>query len=52
MWKCWCKALGITAYNDDKKTDNAAIIRTIWILINLVTCLFIIIGNGRTLGFW
>jgi hypothetical protein len=52
MWKYWCKALGTKAYEDDKKADKVAIIRTIWVLLNIVTCLFIIVSNGRNLGFW
>jgi len=52
MWKYWCKAIGTKAYADNKKADRVAIIRTLWVLLNIVTCLFIIIGNGRTLGFW
>ena len=52
MWKYWCKAIGTKAYDDDRKADNVAIIRSVWVVLHIVTCLFIIIGNGRTLGFW
>ena len=52
MWKYWCKAIGTKAYDDDKKADRVAIIRTGWVLLHIVTCLFIIIGNGRNLGIW
>lgn len=52
MWKYWCKAIGTKAYDDDRKADKVAIIRSVWIVLHIVTCLFIIIGNGRTLGFW
>ena len=52
MWKYWCKAIGTKAYDDDKKADRVAIIRTLWVLLHIVTCLFIIIGNGRNLGIW
>jgi hypothetical protein len=52
MWKYWCKAIGTKAYDDDKKADRVAIIRTLWVLLHVVTCLFIIIGNGRNLGIW
>jgi hypothetical protein len=52
MWEYWCKAIGTKAYEDNKKADRVAIIRTIWVLINVVTCLFIIVGNGRNLGLW
>jgi hypothetical protein len=52
MWKYWCKAIGTKAYDDDKKADRVAIIRTLWVLLHVVTCLFIIVGNGRNLGIW
>ena len=52
MWKYWCKAIGTKAYEDDKKADKVAIIRTLWVVLHIVTCLFIIIGNGRNLGYW
>ena len=52
MWKYWCKAIGTKAYDDDKKADRVAIIRTGGVLLHIVTCLFIIIGNGRNLGIW
>jgi hypothetical protein len=52
MWEYWCKAIGSKAYEDNKKADKVAIIRTVWVLINVVTCVFIIVGNGRNLGLW
>jgi len=52
MWEYWCKAIGTKAYEDNKKADRVAIIRTFWVVINVVTCLFIIVGNGRNLGLW
>ena len=52
MWDLWCKAIGQKAYNDNKKADKVAMIRTIWVVLHIVTCLFIIAGNGKNLGFW
>jgi|TARA_R110000851_G_scaffold243435_5_gene396055 hypothetical protein len=52
MWKYWCKAIGQKAYDEDRKADRVAIIRSVWIILHIVTCLFIIIGNGRLLGIW
>ena len=52
MWKYWCKAIGTKAYDEDDKADKVAIIRTLWIVLHIVTCLFIILGNGRNLGYW
>ena len=52
MWNYWCKALGSKAYNEDKKADRVAIIRTVWVILHVVTCLFIIMGNGYAMGWW
>ena len=49
FWEYWCKALGTKAYEDNKRADRVALIRTGWVLINLVTCLFIIAGNAKVL---
>ena len=51
--KLWQYSLG--SYSDDKTNTydkQMLIIRTIWILLHITTCLFIIIGNGRILGLW
>jgi len=53
MWRIWKYALG--SFSDDKTEpyDNTvALIRTFWVVVHLTTCLFIIMGNGKTLGFW
>jgi len=42
MWDFWCKAIGTKAYTDDRKADNVAIIRTVWVVLHVVTCLAII----------
>jgi hypothetical protein len=52
MWAYWCKAIGTKAYDDNRKADRVAIIRTVWIVLHIVTCFAIIVGNGRTLGLW
>jgi hypothetical protein len=52
MWKYWCKAIGTKAFDEDHKADRVAIIRTLWIVLHIVTCLFIIISNGKQIGFW
>jgi len=52
MWNYWCKAIGAKAYSDSRKADRVALIRTAWVLLHIITCLFIIVGNGRTLGLW
>ena len=48
--------------NDDDKPEflpitqadvrKALAFRTFWIVLHILTCAFIIAGNGRTLGFW
>jgi len=52
LWDYWCKAIGTKAYQENNKADRVALIRTIWVLLHVITCLFIIIGNGRVLGLW
>ena len=51
--KIWQYALG--SYSDDKTKPydkRILVIRTVWVLLHITTCLFIIIGNGRILGLW
>jgi len=43
-WDYWCKAIGTKAYEDDKRADRVAIIRSIWIGLHVVTCLSIILN--------
>jgi len=45
MWKYWCKAIGSKAFDEDKKADKVAIIRTVWVVLHTVTC-FAIIANA------
>lgn len=42
MWRLWAKALGQKEGNTDKEADKIAIIRTIIVAVNFVTCLCII----------
>jgi len=44
MWELWCKAIGEKAYEDNRRADSVAIIRTIWILLHIATCLAIILN--------
>ena len=51
--KLWQYSLG--SYSDVKTKPydiQMLVIRTIWVLLHITTCLFIIIGNGRILGLW
>jgi len=49
-WEIWCKALGQKAFEDDKRADKVAIVRTVWILFNMITCCFIIASGMVNLG--
>ena len=51
LWDIWCKALGAKAFNDKKRADRVAYIRTGWVLLHITTCCFIIAGNSKTLFF-
>ena len=47
MWKYWCKAIGSKAFDEDKKSDKVAIIRTVWVILHMVTCFAIIANTWR-----
>jgi hypothetical protein len=47
MWKLWAKALGEKSSSDNKEADKIAIIRTIIVLIYIITNFFIIAGVLR-----
>ena len=60
--KVWARTVGmpIGMDDDEKPTDlpitmrdvyRALAFRTFWIVLHIVTCVAIIAGNGRTLGF-
>lgn len=51
-WRIWAKSLGEKVGETDKQADAVAIIRTFWWIVHIVTCFFIIVHNGRNLGFW
>lgn len=40
-WRLWAKALGEKASPDNREADKIAIIRTIIVLVNFLTCFFI-----------
>lgn len=44
IWEYWCKAIGTKAYKDSNKSDMVAVIRTLWILLHIVTCFAIILN--------
>jgi len=53
MWRIWLYAIGSFSDEKTKPYDNkVGLIRTFWICLHITTCFAIIIGNGRTMGFW
>ena len=61
--KVWARTVGIPiGVDDDDKPEflpitqtdvkKALAFRTFWIALHVVTCVLIIAGNGRTLGWW
>lgn len=44
MWTAWAKALGSKAFDDDKKADKVAIIRTVLVLFEVVVGIVIILN--------
>ena len=47
FWEIWCKSIGEKAFLDNRKADKVAILRTIWVLFQAITCCFIIAGVVR-----
>lgn len=47
MWRLWAKALGEKASSDDREADKIAIIRTVIVLVYIITNIFIICGVIR-----
>ena len=47
LWRFWAKALGEKASTDDREADKIAIVRTIIVLIYIITNFFIIAGVLR-----
>ena len=51
MWRIWAKTIG-SKIGDNRESDIAAILRTIWVLVHLTACFFIIAHNGIKLGWF
>ena len=47
IWRLWAKALGEKASTDDREADKVAIVRSIIVLIYIITNLVIIAGVLR-----
>ena len=53
LLKIWQYALG--SFSDDKTKQydkQVLVVRTFWVLLHIVTCLMIILGNGHIMGWW
>jgi hypothetical protein len=61
--KLWSRTVGMpVGVNDDDKPEflpitqddvhKALWFRTFWIVLHILTCCFIIVGNGKTIGLW
>ena len=46
-WNVWCRTMGERISDDNRECDAAAIIRTFFWLVNMVTCGFIIANAIR-----
>ena len=52
-FKVWLYALGSFSDKKTKPYDyQVLLVRTFWVALHIVTCLMIIIGNGRVLNWW
>jgi len=45
FWRLWAKAIGEKEGVTDAEADKIALIRTVIVLVNFITCFFIIAGN-------
>lgn len=51
--KVWLFALGSFSDQKTKPFDKqVVIVRTLWVILHIITCAMIIIGNGRLLNWW
>ena len=63
LLKWWARTVGMPiGLTDEDKPEflpipqedvrKALFFRTFWIVLHIITCLAIIAGNGKVLGFW
>ena len=43
-WRLWAKSLGEKVGDTDREADQVAMIRSMVVLVNFITCFFIIAG--------
>lgn len=46
-WRIWAKALGEKATEDDREADIVALVRTMIVGVNFITCFFIMANTIR-----
>ena len=44
LWRIWAKSLGEKSGANNKEADYIALVRTVVVGLNFITCLFIIAG--------
>jgi len=44
IWKLWCMSLGEKASDNTREADIVALLRTTIVLVNFITCFFIMAG--------
>lgn len=53
IFKVFMYALGSFSDKKTKPYDKQVLmVRSFWVLLHIITCLMIIIGNGRVMGWW
>ena len=53
LFKVFMYALGSFSDKKTKPYDKQVLmVRSFWVLLHIITCLMIIIGNGRVMGWW
>jgi hypothetical protein len=51
--KIWLYSLGSFSDNKTKPYDRQVlIVRTFWVLLHIVTCIMIILGNAHIMEWW
>jgi hypothetical protein len=44
LWRVWAKALGEKSGASNREADYIAVVRSVIVVLNFITCLFIIAG--------
>jgi hypothetical protein len=52
VWEIWAKTIGSKIGPNDKDADIAALLRSVWVIVHMITCLMIILNNSHQLGWW